>query len=145
MYSPSESTVAEGPLATGRIEITLAAQRQVIVDRRQGVFSKRLGVGYEQKSRPLAGVCPAASLNRRYVRSASLSSASSQPQATAGMRKLNMAARVRGQPAPLVTDAACQRPGEVQAAFEPVQREESAVQQDQAAIEGGVYLLALDG
>ena len=44
-----------------------------------------------------------------------------------------------------VADAACQRVGEAEAALRLAQQDEPAVRRDQAAIEGGGHLLALDG
>ena len=58
---------------------------------REGAFSRRLMVGWEQRSPPLSGAFPEASLNRGSARSASQSSASSYPQAMANMRKRSMA------------------------------------------------------
>ena len=44
-----------------------------------------------------------------------------------------------------IADAACQRVGEAEAALRLAQQDEPAVGRDQAAIEGGGHLLALDG
>ena len=44
-----------------------------------------------------------------------------------------------------VPDAACQRLGQAETAFRLAQQDEAAVGGDQAAIEGGAHLLALDG
>jgi len=43
-----------------------------------------------------------------------------------------------------IPDAACQGLGEVQAAFRLAQQDEAAVRREQATIEGGAHLLALD-
>ncbi|MDE2811504.1 MAG: hypothetical protein OXM01_00640 [Gemmatimonadota bacterium] len=43
-----------------------------------------------------------------------------------------------------IADAACQGLGEAQAALRLAQQDEAAVRRDQAAIEGGTHLLALD-
>ena len=53
---------------------------------RDGAFSRRLMVGYEQSARPLSGALPEASLNRGSARSASQSSASSHGTGFAGPR-----------------------------------------------------------
>ena len=53
---------------------------------REGAFSSRLMVGWEQSSRPLSGALPEASLNTGSVRSASQSSASSHGSGFAGPR-----------------------------------------------------------
>ena len=61
---------------------------------REGAFSRRLMVGWEQRSRPLSGARPTASLKRGSPRRASQSSASSYPQAIANMRKRSIAGSV---------------------------------------------------
>ena len=43
-----------------------------------------------------------------------------------------------------VADTACQRVGQAQVALRLAQQDEPAVRRDQAAIEGGTHLLALD-
>ena len=115
-------------------------------------------VGCEQRSRPLSGAWPEASLNRGSVRSASQSSASSHGTGFAGPRTGSAAgdrehteAQHGGKGmddlcliAP-IADAACQRVGQAQAALRLAQQDKPAVRRDQAAIEGGGHLLALDG
>ena len=124
---------------------------------REGAFSSRLMVGWEQSARPLSGACPAASLNSGSVRSASQSSASSHGSGFAGPRAGSTAgdgehaeAQHGGERvdhlrliAP-VADAAGQGLGETQAALRLAQQDQAAVGRDQAAIEGGAHLLASD-
>ena len=59
-----------------------------------GAFSSRLMVGWEQRSRPLSGARPTASLNSGSARRSSQSSASSYPHAIANMRKRSIADRL---------------------------------------------------
>ena len=115
-------------------------------------------VGCEQRSRPLSGACPTASLNRGSARSASQSSASSLGSGFAGPRTGSAAGdrqhaetqhggeRVDDQcrVAP-VADTACQHVGQAEAPFRLAQQDQAAVGGDQATIEGGRHLLALDG
>ena len=97
-------------------------------------------------------------MNRGSARSASQSSASSHGSGFAGPRTGSAAGdrqhaeaqhrreRVddlrRVAPIP---DAACQRLSQAETAFRLAQQDEAAVGRDQAAIEGGTHLLALDG
>ena len=125
---------------------------------REGAFSRRLMVGCEQSARPLSGARPEASLNMGSARSASQSSASSHGSGFAGPRTGSAAGdrehaeaqhggkRVDDQRllAP-IPDTACQRLGQTETVFRLAQQDEAAVGGDQAAIEGGDHLLALDG
>ena len=113
--------------------------------------------GCEQSAPPLSGAFPEAGLNRGSARSASQSSASSHETGLAGPRTGSTAGdgqHAEAQHGPErvdhlrliapVPDAACQGLGEVQAAFRLAQQDEAAVRRDQATIEGGAHLLALD-
>ena len=114
---------------------------------REGAFSRRLMVGWEQRSRPLSGARPTASLKRGSPRRASQSSASSYPQAIANMRKRSIAGSVwttrsgsrhsRMQPAS-VSDRPSRRSA-------PRNRTSPAVGRDQPAREIGGHLLAACG
>ena len=96
-------------------------------------------------------------MNRGSARSASQSSASSHGTGFAGPRTGSTASdrqhaeaqhgRERVDHLRLiapVADAACQGLGQAQAAFRLAQQDEAAVRRDQATIEGGTHLLALD-
>ena len=122
---------------------------------RDGAFSRRLMVGCEQRSRPLSGARPEASLNRGSVRRVSQSSASSQGTGFAGPKTGSTAGNRQHAEAQhggervddlcrvaSIADAACQRVGEAEAALRLAQQDEAAVRGDQAAIEGGAHLLA---
>ena len=61
---------------------------------REGAFSSRLMLGCEQRSRPLSGARPTASLNSGSARRSSQSSASSYPQAIANIRNRSIAGSV---------------------------------------------------
>ena len=111
----------------------------------------------EQSAPPLSRAFPEASLNRGSARSASQSSASSHGTgfagpgtgSTAGDRQHVEAQHGRERVDHLrliapVPDTACQGLGEPQAAFRLAQQDEAAVRRDQATIEGGTHLLALD-
>ena len=104
-------------------------------------------VGCEQRSRPLSGARPTASLNSGSPRSASQSSASSYPQAIANMRKRSIAGSVwttrsgsrhsRMQPA-----SASARPSRRSAARSSTSPPSDEIE---PALEIGGYLLAADG
>ena len=144
----------------GKLQQKISTSAAVIraTSMREGAFSRRLMVGCEQRSRPLSGAWPEASLNRGSVRSASQSSASSPGSGFAGPRTGSAAGdRQHAETqhggervddlclvAP-VPDTACQRLGEAEAPFRLAQQDQAAVGGDQAAIEGGGHLLALHG
>ena len=104
-------------------------------------------VGCEQRSRPLSGAWPEASLNRGSVRErvavvGIFVAAGDRQHAEAehGGECVDDLCLI----AP-IADAACQRVGQAEAALRLAQQDEAAVRGDQAAIEGGAHLLALDG
>ena len=109
---------------------------------RDGAFSSRLMVG--QSARPLSGARPEACLNRGSAQRVAVVGI----LVTAGDREhADQHGRERVDHLRLiapVTDAACQGLGETQAALRLAQQDEAAVRRDQAAIEGGAHLLALD-
>ena len=88
------SVIAAGGLGKERQKISTRAAVMRATSLREGAFSRRLMVGWEQRSRPLSGARPTASLKRGSPRRASQSSASSYPQAIANMRKRSIAGSV---------------------------------------------------
>ena len=75
--SSISSVMAAGGAGKERQKVSTSAAVMRATSMRDGAFSRRLMVGCEQRSRPLSGARPEASLNRGSVRSASQSSASS--------------------------------------------------------------------
>ena len=88
------SVIAAGGIGKERQKISTRAAVMRATSLREGAFSRRLMVGWEQRSRPLSGARPTASLKRGSPRRASQSSASSYPQAIASMRKRSIAGSV---------------------------------------------------
>ena len=109
-------------------------------------------MGWEQRSRPLTGARPTASLNSGSPRRASLLSlskgvgdfvaAGDREHAEPEHRRQRVDHQRRGAPVP---DAAGQRLGQPELAFRRAQQHQPAVGRDQTALEIGGHLLALYG
>ena len=152
------SVIAAGGLGKERQKISTRAAVMRATSLREGAFSRRLMVGWEQRSRPLSGARPTASLKRGSPRRASQSSASFPGSGFAGPRTGSPAgdrehaeAQHRRQRvdhplrvAPL-PDAARQRLGQAEPALRRAQQDQPAVRRDRPALEIGGHLLALYG
>ena len=71
------SVIAVGGIGKEWQKMSTSAAVMRATSIREGAFSSRLMVGWEQRSRPLSGARPTASLNSGSARRASQSSASS--------------------------------------------------------------------
>ena len=119
------SVIAAGGLGKERQKISTRAAVMRATSLREGAFSRRLMVGWEQRSRPLSGARPTASLKRGSPRRASQSSASSYPQAIrehaeAKHRRQRVDHPLRVAPLP---DTTRQRLGQAEPAFGPAQQD----------------------
>ena len=141
------SVIAAGGLGKERQKISTRAAVMRATSLREGAFSRRLMVGWEQRSRPLSGARPTASLKRGIAAQGVavvgiLISAGDREHAEAKHRRQRVDHPLRVAPLP---DTTRQRLGQAEPAFGPAQQDQPAVGRDQPAREIGGHLLAACG